>query len=131
MDILKCNLYIVGSPGIGKTFLIKILEEFIHAGRQSTRDIYKGTDWIIRTENTSIEVEFKESRISDMALYKSSGKEIKTIVLYIADSHQVKSTFTIRPKHVDQLNKLSNNATIIVVSALRSNDFDRKISISL
>lgn len=50
MEFLKCNLYIVASRGIGKTFFRRALDEFIHFEKRPPMDMFDGHDWIIRTE---------------------------------------------------------------------------------
>jgi GTPase SAR1 family protein len=105
-------------PGSGKTFLRRALEEFIHTDIKSAKDIFKGPDWLIQTENGQIEVEIKESRSFDLPFLKFISKEIKNIILYLAGDFKHNSEFSIPKKDIEQLYILSKNATIIIAPTI-------------
>lgn len=136
MEIFKCNLYIVGRAGIGKTFFKKALEEFIHFERRPPMDKFNGQDWIIRTENGNVEVEIKEYRNFDFLYIFSEpnafieSKEIKSIFLYITGENESKLEFSIPLQDIEQLKKLSSKATIIVAPTFRPYEFEKDINLN-
>ncbi|MHC1773827.1 MAG: COR domain-containing protein [Lentimicrobium sp.] len=130
MEIFKCILYIVGGPGVGKTFFLKMLQEYTHTDINSTIDIFKGPYWVIKTENVHIEVDIKESRSFDLPFQKLASKEIKSIILYIVDDSEDKVASSIPPKDIEQLNILCKNATIIVAKTFRPFEQNKNINTS-
>lgn len=128
MEIFKCNLYIVGSAGIGKTFFKRALDEFIHFKRRSPMDNFNGHDWIIRTENGHVEVEIKEYRNFDFLDILLEPKETKSIILYIAGEYERKKEFYISQKDIEQLKAISSIATIIIAPTFRPYEFEKNIN---
>src|SRR6476620_5594636 len=128
MEILKCNLYIVGSAGVGKTFFRRSLEEFIYSNSKTSMDRFKGPDWLIRTEDVHIEVEIKESRSFDLRYLKFASKETQNIILYITDNYENRMEFSIPPKDIKLLSVLSKKATIIIATTFRPYDVHKNIN---
>lgn len=131
MEALKCNLYILGNPGVGKSFFRRNLEEFIHFERKSSMDKFNGHDWIIRTDNIQIEVEIKEYRNSEFSSVSSESTEAKNIIFYITNEYEHKLDLSIPQKDVEQLESLSNKALTIIATPLhRPYEFNKKFSFS-
>ena len=128
MEILKCNLYIVGSAGIGKTFFKRAFDEFIHFKRIPPMDNFNGHDWIIRTENGHVEVEIKEYRNFDFTDILLESKETKSIILYITSEYERKKEFYISQKDIEQLKAISSIATIIIAPTFRPYEFEKNIN---
>lgn len=130
MEFFKCNLYILGAPGVGKTFLRRALEDFFYNDRKSATDIFKGSDWTINTENVQIEVEIKESRNFDFSFRELNSKELKNIFIYITQDYKNNLDFSIHPKDIEQLKILSKDATVIVASAFKYDDSEKKVNLN-
>ncbi|WP_417786150.1 COR domain-containing protein [Tenacibaculum sp.] len=130
MEILKCNLYIVGNRGIGKSFFRRGLDEFFHFEKRAHLDKFNGHDWIIRTENGQIEVEIKEYSNFDLPNIHFESKEIKTIILYITDEYEHKGMFYIPQKDREQLKKFSSKATIIIAPTFMPYEFEKNTNIN-
>jgi len=136
MEFLKCNLYIIGSRGIGKYFFSRALDEFIHFEKRPLMDKFDGDDWIIRTEYGRVEVEIKEYGNFDFPYIfpESKGsiesKEAKSIILYITGEYERKLEFSIPQEDIDQLKKLSSKATIIVAPTFRPYEFEKNINLN-
>ncbi|NLU91349.1 COR domain-containing protein [Chitinophaga sp. Ak27] len=131
MDALKCNLYILGNPGVGKLFFRRTLEEFVHLEKRSYMDKFIGYDWIIRTENLQIEVEIKEYRNSEFKFIPFESTEAKNIIFYITNEYEHKLDLSIPQKDVEQLKSLSNKVlTIIATPLLRPYELNRKFNFS-
>ncbi|GAA3936916.1 hypothetical protein GCM10022209_34680 [Chitinophaga oryziterrae] len=131
MEALKCNLYIQGNPGVGKSFFRRTLEELIHFERKSSMDKFNGYDWIIRTENIQIEVEIKEYRNSEFTFIPFESTEAKNIIFYITNEYEHKLDLSIPQKDIEQLKSLSNKALIIIATPLlRPYELNRKFNFS-
>lgn len=118
MEFFKCNLYILGSAGVGKSFFRKTIEEFIHFEKKSAMDKFNGHDWLIHAEDFQIEVDIKEYRNSEFAFIPSESKEAKNIILYITSEYEFKSEYSIPKKDVEQLKFLANKALVIIATPL-------------
>lgn len=136
MEFLKCNLYIVGNQRIGKTFLKRVLDEFIHFEKRPPMDKYDGHNWIIRTEYGNVEVEIKEYGNFDFPfIYSESkdyfdSKETKNIILYITREYEGNLEFSIPQIEIKQLKKISSKATIIVAPTFRPYKIEKNININ-
>jgi len=130
MEYLKCNLYIIGNKGIGKSFFKRALEEFILFERRQSYDKFNGRDWVIQTENALVEVEIKEYinlALSDV-LFES--KETKSIILYITNEYERKQEFYIPQKDIKQLKSLSSEATIIIAQTFIPFELEKNIHLN-
>jgi internalin A len=130
MEFFKCNLYIIGAPGVGKTFLRRALEDFFYNDKKSARDIFKGADWTINTEDLQIEVEIKETRNFDFAFRERDLKEVKSIYIYITENYNDNLDYSINPKDIEHLKILSKDATVILASASRYYDKEKKVNLN-
>ncbi|WP_298894573.1 COR domain-containing protein [uncultured Psychroserpens sp.] len=128
MNKFKCNLYVLGSPGVGKTFLIKIIEEFTQINNQLKKDIQKETDWIIRTKTDEINVEIKEKRNIDLVAKELNDKKVKNFIIYIVEAKKNGLNPVINSNHIEQLKILSKKSKIIVGYHFGFDHFDRKVS---
>ena len=133
MEFLKCNLYIVGSRGIGKSFFRRALDEFIHFEHYQKKppmDKFNGHDWIIRTEKGHVEVEIKEYSNFDLPDILFESKESKSIILYITDEYERKQEFYLPQKDIEQLKAISSKATIIIAPTLMPHEFEKNINLN-
>ncbi len=130
MEFLKCNLHIVGSRGIGKSFFRRALDEFIHFERRPPMDKFNGHDWIIRTKNSQIEVELKEYHSLELASILFESKDTKSIVLYITDEYEHKREFYIPKRDIEQLKFVSSKATIIIAPTFMPFEFEKNIDLN-
>lgn len=119
----KCLLYILGDRGVGKSYLLSGLEEFSHYDKRSSKDSFKGSDWIIETRGTKILIEVKEVTKLSAAIIKSiRGQEQRTYIIYIPlpDDRNLSASGSILPKYqldselLTRLKEVSDVATIIV-----------------
>ncbi len=131
MGFLKCNLYIVGNRGIGKSFFRRGLDEFFHFEKRAYMDKFNGHDWIIQTENGQIEVEIKEYSNFDLSDIHFESKEIKSIILYITDEYERKRELYIPQKDKEKLKNISSKATIIIAPTFMSYEVKKNININV
>lgn len=113
MEFLKCNLYILGNPGIGKSFFINTIEDFIHFEKKCAKDRFTERDWHIRSENLQIHVDIKEYRNFD---FMSSSLKGENVIIYITDGYEHQLPFSIPLKDVEELRYLSDKALIIIAT---------------
>jgi GTPase SAR1 family protein len=128
MELLKCNLYIVGNQGIGKSFFWKELETFIHFQKRPLMDKFNGQDWIIGAENGQIEVEIKEYSNFGFFDILFESKETKSIILYITDEYEPNSEIYFSQNKIEQLKAISSKATIIIAPTFRPYKFEKNIN---
>ena len=130
MEFLKCNLYIVGSQGIGKSFFRRALDEYFHYEKRAPTDKYNGQNWIIRTENSQVEVEIKDYNNFNSLEFQFETKETKSVVLYITEVFERKHALYIPQKDIEELRYLSKNAKIIISPMFMLNNFEKNININ-
>lgn len=115
MKKTKCNVYVVGNPGTGKSTVIKALTDFDSQKSRSTKSI--SADWIIASRTNLIEVEFKERRKLDPSLLKlvRQKSESKSFLIYITNSSYNPTNNSIVVDEAKGLLEYSKYVTIIIV----------------
>ncbi len=110
----KCNLFVVGDRGVGKTTLIKSLEDFRHSYYE-TYSLFKGPDWVIHSEKTQVEVRVREfGAIEKLPLnFIKKDQEEKTYILYVINFTKKSSSQQLSQNLINKLKELSEYSTLL------------------
>lgn len=115
MNNAKCNLFVIGRSGVGKTFLISSLREFNYSTLETTSSFSK-TDWTINTRYGQIEVEIKEKKKLDKATIDiiEKGKNQKSYILFVTHLYEHNERPISFNEDLNLLERLSRKATVMV-----------------
>ena len=113
MNVVKRNLYIVGPPGVGKSFLRKMLEEIIFSNRNLHHESYGVPDWIINRRDLRFEVDIKEFRSTELLPNMLDNNFESNIIIYIPETIGIK-TPSINSSEINIINALAEKSTLIM-----------------
>lgn len=131
MNNTKCNLFVVGRTGVGKTFLISSLREFNYS-RQKTTSVFSKTDWLISTRYGQIEVEIKEKQRLDKPAIDliENDKNQKSFILFAIHLSQHNERLFSFDEDLKLLKRLSGKATVMVAYVARYNEASSDLVLS-